>query len=64
MQLAKIRIKNYIQPFKALAPKMIAISEIVPFTEKNKIPIQPYFLRITFHFGNFSSSIDLVLYQI
>lgn len=46
------------QPFRALAPQMIAISEIVPFTEKNKIPIQPYFLSNAFHFGSFLSSVS------
>ena len=44
---------NYIQPFKALAPQIIAIKESVPLTEKNKMPNQPYFLRRVFHFGVF-----------
>ena len=36
---------NYIQPFSALAPQIIAIKESVPLTEKNKMPSQPYFLE-------------------
>lgn len=49
------------QPFSALAPQIIAISESVPFTEKNKMPNQPYFLRRVFHFGVFFSSINIFL---